>query len=303
MTRVDLITGFLGAGKTTFIRRWLRHLEGQKVLIIENEFGSVGVDTRFLQGEGCPVEDLSGVCMCCKGRGAFIGMLRDAAAHGYDRVLVEPSGIYDVDEFFNAMNEVGDCCAVGSVLAIVDARPPEALSEESEYLMLTQLLAAGMVLVSKLAPGESGEAAVAWMNGLIRAHGGERVLDGDVCARSWDDLTDEDFRRFDDCGYRQERHERRAMNHGEVYSSYLTADRCRDEAHLIERLGLLMTDARYGKVIRAKGYVRDLAGNWYEVNCTRNERSVRPVENVRRGVLVVIGQELDETMLAQVFVG
>ena len=79
MTKVDLITGFLGAGKTTFIHRYLQYLRDQRVLIIENEFGSIGVDSSLLKDEGCPIEDLSGVCMCCKGRGRFISMLIGAA--------------------------------------------------------------------------------------------------------------------------------------------------------------------------------------------------------------------------------
>lgn len=301
MTKVDLITGFLGAGKTTFIHRYLRHMKDRRVLIIENEFGSVGVDTRFLQDEGCPIEDLSGVCMCCKGRDAFIQMLRDAAAHGYDRVLVEPSGIYDVDEFFNVMNAVGDCCEVGSVLAIVDVHAPGTMSPESEYLMLTQLLAAGAVLLSKVNPGDSPDATVAWMNDLIRKNGADRVLKDEVCAKDWDALTGEDFLRFENCGYRQESHQRRHMNHGAVYSTYMTADFCRDEADLRERLAELMSDGRFGDVIRAKGYIRDYRKHWYEVNCTRGELSVRPVENVRRGLLVVIGQDLDEVALKAAF--
>ena len=89
MTKVDLITGFLGAGKTTFIHEYLHHLRAGRTLIIENEFGSIGVDAQFLRGEGCPIEDLSGVCMCCRGRDQFIHMLCDAAEQGYDRVPYE----------------------------------------------------------------------------------------------------------------------------------------------------------------------------------------------------------------------
>lgn len=305
MVRVDLITGFLGAGKTTFIRRYLEHLRGGKVLIIENEFGSIGVDAKLLRDEGCPIEDLSGVCMCCTGRGQFVRMLADAAAHGYDRVLVEPSGIYDVDEFFGVMDEpaVRACCQAGSVLAIVDARAPEVLSPESAYLMVTQLLAAGTVILSK-AQRETPEtlaATVEWMNGLIRAQGGSRVLSDDVCTKPWDDLTDADFARFQESGHRRGSHLHKGMNHGEIYSSYISACRCRDEQDLRDRLDAILSDPACGSVIRAKGHVRDAEGHWYEVNCTRRERSIAPIENLKRGVLVIIGQDLDEGALAGVF--
>ena len=151
MTRIDLVTGFLGAGKTTFIHRYLHHLHDQKILIIENEFGAVNVDSRLLQDMTQEIDDLAGCCMCCTGKDRFISMLLEAAAGGYDRVLVEPSGIYDVDEFFSVMRleKVAQVCEIGSILTIVDACLPQMPSGESGYLMYAQLLAAGEIILSK----------------------------------------------------------------------------------------------------------------------------------------------------------
>lgn len=305
MTKVDLITGFLGAGKTTFIHLLLRHLRGQKVLVIENEFGSIGVDAKFLKDDGCPVEDLSGMCMCCRGRGKFIAMLVNAAAQGYDRVIVEPSGIYDVDEFFGVMNEptVKAGCGIGNVLAIVDADAPRDVSMETGYLMVTQLLAAGTVILSKVqlaAPG-APERTVAWLDDLIRAYGGSRALSGAVCAKDWADLTEADFDRFMACGHRRDPHGHLAMDHGEIYDSCILAGICRDEADLRAKLAALMTDGQYGEILRAKGYLRDGDRRLYKVNCTRRELSVEPAPNVRRGVLVVIGQRLKSEALEGLF--
>ena len=305
MTKVDLITGFLGAGKTTFIHLLLRYLRGQKVLVIENEFGSIGVDAKFLREDGCPIEDLSGMCMCCRGRGKFIAMLADAAAQGYDRVIVEPSGIYDVDKFFGVMNEpaVKAGCAIGNVLAIVDADAPRDVSMETGYLMVTQLLAAGAVILSKaqLAEPETPAQTVAWLNDLIRAYGGTRVLAGEVCAKDWADLTEADFDRFMACGHRRDPHSHLAMDHSEIYDSCILAGTCRDEADLRAKLAALMADDCYGDILRAKGHLRDGNRRWYEVNCTRRELSVEPAPNVKRGVLVVIGQRLNSAALEGLF--
>ena len=309
MTKVDLITGFLGAGKTTFIHRYLRHLHDQKILIIENEFGSIGVDAQFLRDEGCPVEDLSGVCMCCKGRDRFIAMLINAGAHGYDRVLVEPSGIYDVDEFFSVMDvpAVAACCEIGSVLAIVDAHAPENLSMETGYLMVTQLLAAGAVVLSKTqnlpAPGNAAD-TVSWLNDLIRSYGGARALDADVCTKDWEDLTEEDFESLMTCGYRHDSHRHVALNHGEIYDSFITAGYCRDEEDLKQKIAALLRDEhydRYGCIFRVKGFLRDGDKNWYKVNCTRSDLSIEPAPNVRRGVLVIIGRDMNEAALGKMF--
>ena len=303
MTRVDLITGFLGAGKTTFIHEYLHHMSHQRILIIENEFCSVGVDAAFLKAEDCPIEDLSGVCMCCKGRDQFVSMLLNAAAEGYDRVLVEPSGIYDVDEFFGVMNEVRDQCEIGSVLAIVDAHAPDSISDESRYLMFSQIMAAGMVILSKtqLQTPEALPRTLEWLNALIRDEGGHRVLGDDVCVKDWDDLTEEDFVAFQNCGCYRDSHRRQFLDHADLYGSYMTADYCRGEADLRERIDGLLKDPKYGRVIRVKGFIRDYDKNWYEVNCTRQEVSVKPAANLSRGLLVVIGQDLDDKALRTAF--
>ena len=305
MTKVDLITGFLGAGKTTFIHRYLQYLRDQRVLIIENEFGSIGVDSSLLKDEGCPIEDLSGVCMCCKGRGRFISMLIGAAAHGYDRVLVEPSGIYDVDEFFSVMNEpaVRNCCEIGSILAIVDTHVPEDISNETGYLMVTQLLAAGAVILSKSQCEDPGapQRTIAWLNELIRDYGGARTLGDEVYTADWNALTDRDFTRLMSCGHRHDPHRHKAIDHDETYESFFTGGYCKGEADLRQRLSEMITDPRYGHVLRVKGHLRDEDKNWYEINCTRREMSVAPAPNVRRGVLVFIGQDLNLEALSAAF--
>ena len=104
MVQVDLITGFLGAGKTTFLRRYVRYLvqQGHKVCILENDFGAVNVDAMLVQevlGPGCDVETISGGCDCDTHQRRMRTKLIAMAMRGFDRVVVEPSGIFDVDEF------------------------------------------------------------------------------------------------------------------------------------------------------------------------------------------------------------
>lgn len=305
MTRVDLITGFLGAGKTTFIHRYLHHLKAQRVIVIENEFGAIGVDAGFLKDEGCEIEDLSGVCMCCKGRGQFIAMLLDAASQGYDRVLVEPSGIYDVDEFFSVMADeaVARVCEIGCILTIVDSHLTGASATPTGYLMCTQLLAAGTVVLSKTQEVSSEQIArvIGELNALIAENGATRVLGEDVCYKDWESLTDADFIALQDSGFRHYDHRHQFLDHEGIYRTFITADYCLDQADLAERIRGLMGDARYGQVIRVKGYIRDVEKRWYQVNCTPDDLSIEPAPQIRRGVLVMIGQNLDEDALSGAF--
>ena len=132
MVQVDLITGFLGAGKTTFLRRYVRYLvqQGHKVCILENDFGAVNVDAMLVQevlGPGCDVETISGGCDCDTHQRRMRTKLIAMAMRGFDRVVVEPSGIFDVDEFFDILRDdpLDRWYQLGSVIAIVDALLPE----------------------------------------------------------------------------------------------------------------------------------------------------------------------------------
>ena len=110
MVKIDLITGFLGSGKTTFIKKYGSYLmeKGENLGILENDFGAVNVDRMLLsdlQDAGCDVEMVSGGCDydCHKRR--FKTKLIAMGMLGYDRILVEPSGIFDTDEFFDVLEE------------------------------------------------------------------------------------------------------------------------------------------------------------------------------------------------------
>ena len=138
MVKVDLITGFLGSGKTTFIKKYARYLmdQGYNIGILENDFGAVNVDMmllRELEGEQCELEMVAGGCDKDCHRRRFKTKLIAMGMYGYDRVLIEPSGIFDMDEFFDALHEepLDRWYQIGNVIAVVDAGLDEKMSEEA----------------------------------------------------------------------------------------------------------------------------------------------------------------------------
>ena len=156
MVQVDLITGFLGAGKTTFLRRYVRYLvaQGHNVCILENDFGAVNVDAMLVQdllGPNCDLETISGGCDCDTHQRRMRTKLIAMAMRGFDRVVVEPSGIFDVDEFFDVLRDdpLDRWYHIGNVIAIVDAMLPETLSPQAEYVLASETANAGRVLVSR----------------------------------------------------------------------------------------------------------------------------------------------------------
>lgn len=304
MTKVDLVTGFLGVGKTTFIHRYLGFLkkQGLSASVIENEFSSVDVDSTLLKDDGCEISSLAGQCMCCTGKDTFKQMLIDASHTGIDRVVVEPSGIYDVDEFFDVMlhEPVKSHCEIGAILTLVDTKMDMAVTDASRYLVFAQLLAAGTVIMSKtqLFDDAQKQATIAQMNDLLKEHGSTRVLGNDVVTKPWDSYTDADFTAFMESGYHLVDHEKELINHGTVFQSGMYAPRCENEADLRERIEHLMKDRKYGIVMRIKGHIKSLEGQWYEINCSPDVMNIRPCD-VKRGLFVVIGQELDEDAIGK----
>ena len=132
MVQVDLITGFLGAGKTTFLRRYAAWWAGQgvKVCVLENDFGAVNVDAMLLQdleARGVELETISGGCDCDTHQRRMRTKLISMAMRGFERVIVEPSGIFDVDEFFDVLRDepLDRWYQLGNVIAIVDALLPD----------------------------------------------------------------------------------------------------------------------------------------------------------------------------------
>ena len=167
MIKIDLITGFLGSGKTTFIKKYASYLlkKGMNIGILENDFGAVNVDMMLLQdlmGDNCELEMVSGGCDADCHRRRFKTKLIAMGMCGYDRVIVEPSGIFDVDEFFDALHEepLDKWYEIGNVIAIVDAKLAEDLSAEADYLLASEVADAGQKSISTVHLARSSAGAV-----------------------------------------------------------------------------------------------------------------------------------------------
>ena len=197
MIKIDLITGFLGSGKTTFIKKYASYLlkKGMNIGILENDFGAVNVDMMLLQdlmGDNCELEMVSGGCDADCHRRRFKTKLIAMGMCGYDRVIVEPSGIFDVDEFFDALHEepLDKWYEIGNVIAIVDAK-------------LAEVADAGCVLLSRSqeATEEEIHSTKEHLNRALGQIQCKRRLDSEIMDKNWDDFTDEDLEKILNCRY------------------------------------------------------------------------------------------------------
>ena len=124
MTRIDIISGFLGAGKTTLIKKLLDEtFKGEKIVLIENEFGEIGIDGGFLKDAGVQITEMNSGCICCSLVGDFGEALKQVIQdYAPDRVIIEPSGVGKLSDVAKAVFRAGEeiSMELGSAVAVVN---------------------------------------------------------------------------------------------------------------------------------------------------------------------------------------
>ena len=186
MTKIDVYSGFLGAGKTTLIKKMIAEAyRGQKVVLIENEFGEIGIDGGFLKDAGIEIKEMNSGCICCSLVGDF-GKALEQVIHDYhpDRVIIEPSGVGKLSDVIGAVNKVvGHDVSLGYTVAVADATKVKSYMKNFGEFYNNQIETASTIILSRTGnmPQEKLDAAVA----LIREHNDKATL----VTTPWDQLT------------------------------------------------------------------------------------------------------------------
>ena len=296
MVKIDLITGFLGSGKTTFIKKYARYLldQGLNIGILENDFGAVNVDMMLLkdlEGDHCELEMVSGGCDADCHRRRFKTKLIAMGMCGYDRVIVEPSGIFDMDEFFDILREepLDQWYEIGSVIAVVDAGLDCGQSEAADYLLASEAAGAGCIVLSKVknVSAEQTETVKAHFEQAMKKVGCRRSLFGHIIASDWEQFTEEDYQRLMNCGYEPASY--RKTDAAAAFDSLFFMNLELTAEELKERTARLFEEPGCGHILRVKGFVKAEDGRWLELNATRREQTLA-VSPDGQEVLIVIGE-------------
>ncbi len=178
MTKIDVISGFLGAGKTTLIKKLLKEaLDGSRTVLIENEFGEIGIDGGFLQESGIEIKEMNSGCICCSLVGDFGTSLKEViSTYAPERILIEPSGVGKLSDVLRAVEDVAATLEVkvNSAVAVVDASKAKMYMKNFGEFFLNQIAYAGTIILSrtdKVTP-EKLEECVA----LIRGHNAKATV-------------------------------------------------------------------------------------------------------------------------------
>ena len=323
MTKIDIISGFLGAGKTTFIKKLLKEaIAGEKVVLIENEFGEIGIDGGFLKDSGIEIREMNSGCICCSLVGDFGRSLNEVLTkYTPDRVIIEPSGVGKLSDVMKAVCDVAgeiDVVLNGSV-TVVDAQKCKMYMKNFGEFFNNQIESAGTIVLSRTDVADADKVAqcvemireknpkAAIVTTPIDKLTGEQLLaiiekpTDDMAEKLLEEVKEGHHHHHDDdeeccCGHHHHHHA------DEVFTSWgkETAHKYTEEELDYLLKALSETDA-YGTILRSKGIIQMTDGNWKQFDLVPQEYEVRDGNADYSGRMVVIGTDLKEDELAKLF--
>ena len=201
MTKIDIVSGFLGAGKTTFIQKMLKEvLNKEKVVLIENEFGEIGIDGGFLKEAGIEIKEMNSGCICCSLVGDFGASLKEVIkTYSPERILIEPSGVGKLSDVIKAVADLESKenltdVALNAAIVVVDVSKCKMYIKNFGEFFINQVEAAGTIILSRTqnVSEEKLNEAIA----LLREHNAKAT----IITTPWDQLTGEQILKTYEAG-------------------------------------------------------------------------------------------------------
>lgn len=345
-TKVDIISGFLGAGKTTLIRKLLKDaLAGTKVVLIENEFGEIGIDGGFLKESGIQIREMNSGCICCSLVGDFNASLKQVMEqYAPERILIEPSGVGKLDDVMRAIEKTAEevpGMKLNSAVTVVDCTKAKMYLRNFGEFFINQIENAGTILLTRTdkASQEKIDEAVR----LIREHNSKATiittplteLDGKQVLATIEGKADLQAQILDEVMNSSEEHHHHHHHHDEegehvtdedgntfflshhdddddddddddhdadeVFVSWgMETPNTYTKEEVEERLEKL-DSGEYGTILRSKGMLASDDGTWVHFDYVPGEPQVRTGAADVTGKVCVIGSDLDEDKLADLF--
>ena len=360
MTKIDIISGFLGAGKTTLIKKLLSDaFKGEQVVLIENEFGEIGIDGGFLKEAGIEIREMNSGCICCSLVGDFGKSLHEVVdTYHPDRILIEPSGVGKLSDVIKAVQDVQDeiDAELNSFTTVVDVTKCKIYRKNFGEFFSNQIEYAGAVILSRTdkAKEEKVLESVALLRELnekapiittpIEQLPGEKILETMESSKSLEEELlaevanevhehhhhDHDHEHHHDhdheehehhhhhdhehhhdhdhdhecgCGCGHHHHDHEGHHHADdVFTSWgKETIHTYTKEEIGDILKTLEEDASYGNILRAKGMVAGADGEWIYFDMVPGEHEVRTGAPEYTGRICVIGAEIKEDKLAELF--
>ena len=331
MTKIDVVSGFLGAGKTTLIKKLLKEaLDGSKTVLIENEFGEIGIDGGFLKEAGIEIKEMNSGCICCSLVGDFGTSLKEViSTYAPERILIEPSGVGKLSDVLKAVEDVAAelDVQVNSAVAVVDASKCKMYMKNFGEFFINQIAYAGTIILSRT-DKVSHEKINECVN-MIREHNAqatiittpldelegtavfETIEGADKLENLLADMLHEEHEHHHHhdhdeectCGCHDHDHHHDHHHHhaDEVFTSWGMETPNVYTKEEIQSILTALDGGEYGTILRAKGMVPAEDGTWIYYDYVPEEQEVRAGKPQVTGKICVIGANLKEKALEELF--
>ena len=332
MTKVDIFSGFLGAGKTTLIKKLIEEAyKGEQVVLIENEFGEIGIDGGFLRDAGVEINEMNSGCICCSLVGDFGKALEKVLDQFHpDRILIEPSGVGKLSDIIQAVEDLDlDHVKLNGFTTVVDAKKAKIYMKNFGEFYNNQVEHASSIILSHTAGMD--EEKLEKVVELLRDHNEHAViittdwdeLDGKqiLAAMERRDTIEEALHHLEEEQEHEHHHEHHhdhdhddhcCCGHDHDHEGHHHADEVFDsigiettkkftQEKIREVLGAIEDQHKYGFVLRAKGIVAGEDGQWIHFDYVPGEPDVRNGSAEVTGRICVIGTDIDEGKIRQLF--
>ena len=316
MTKIDVVSGFLGAGKTTLIKKLLSEaLKGQKVVLIENEFGEIGVDSGFLKDAGIEITEMNSGCICCSLVGDFATALNEVVSkYAPERIIIEPSGVGKLSDVMNACvnAHLPSDVILNSSVAVVDASKAKMYIKNFGEFFNNQIENAGTIILSRT--GNISEDKLNTAIELIREHNAKATiittpwdeLDGETILKTIENAGELEQELLNEVIREHKEHEHHHHHHhhaDEVFTSWgHESAKKYSKTEIEDILKALEDEDKYGIILRSKGMVENAdGGDWIYFDYTPGELNVRAGKPDVTGRICVIGSKINEEELAKLF--
>lgn len=330
--KIDIISGFLGAGKTTLIKRLLKtRITNEQVVLIENEFGEVSVDTDFLADTKIEIKELSQGCICCSLFGDFSKSLNEVVERFHpDRIVIEPSGVGKLSDIIHAVCDAGLEANLNSLVCMVDASKAKLYSKNFGEFFLDQIKAAHTIILTrteKVTEEKVGEALE-----IIRNHNENAVvvttpllqLQDEELLTAYEGVTDNfmqelihsleidhhhDHEEECGCGHHHHDHEEECgcghhHHHHDADEIFTSVGFETVKKYNLSKLNTVleeMANGEHGIIVRAKGVLCDENQQWFQFNLTPDEVLIEPCKPCPIGKICVIGSKIDKEKIKSLF--
>lgn len=335
MIKIDIISGFLGAGKTTFIKKMLDEVyQGEKIALIENEFGEVGIDGGFLKDSGVNITEMNSGCICCSLVGDFGKNLNEVITQYHpDRILIEPSGVGKLSDVMKSVIDLEkeQDVMLNALVTVVNAKKASKQMKAFGEFFNNQIEFATTIVLSRTqnTTAEQLELCVKQMQELnqkaavvttpwdeisgeqlLKVIEGQDSLEAKVLA---EEAHEKDAKEHGHHGHEHEEHEHHGHEHGEhgrhhhhhadeVFTSWgMETPHKFSKAEIETALEAFAKGNSYGEILRAKGMVENKDGGWIYFDMTPGEYEIREGDPDYTGRLCVIGTNIEESKLKELF--